>query len=218
MSRQRDAAGDRVVLLNGPAGVGKTTLGRRLAATARNGVCIHGDDLKRFVVAREAGTVEQGLSYVGGAALADVFLDAGYDLVVVEFIFARREHVERFRRALRSDVAVDLVTLWAPLATVAEREVARPNRDRLDGRLAECWHELAAHLGELGAVIDARGSVEQVLAVATRRIEDGAARLGGYPGALSSDRHNSRQAPVRQGRQRSPSSVSSAGVGSPGRP
>ena len=56
--------GAQVVVLNGPAGVGKTSVGRRLAATARNGVCVHGDDLKRFVVAREPGTVERGLSYV----------------------------------------------------------------------------------------------------------------------------------------------------------
>ena len=108
-------------MVNGPAGVGKTTLGRRLAATARNGACVHGDDLKRFVVAREPDTVALGLSYVGGAALADVFLDAGYDLVVFEFVFPRGVHVERFLRALRSGVPVHLVTLWAPLATIVER-------------------------------------------------------------------------------------------------
>jgi MoxR-like ATPase len=50
-------AGRDVVLLNGPAGVGKTTVGRRLAASARNGVCVHGDDLRRFVVTREPDAV-----------------------------------------------------------------------------------------------------------------------------------------------------------------
>ena len=45
-----------MVVLNGPPAVGKTTVGRRLAATARNGVCVHGDDLKRFVVATEPGS------------------------------------------------------------------------------------------------------------------------------------------------------------------
>lgn len=178
MSRASERTGKRVVLLNGPAGVGKTTLGRRLAATARNGVCIHGDDLKHFVVAREPGTVQQGLSYVGGAALTDVFLDAGYDLVVFEFIFTRGSHVERFRRALSCDVPVHLLTLWAPLETVAEREVLRSNRERLGERVAECWNELAEHLTELGAVIDARGPEDEVLAVARRCVEDGAARLG----------------------------------------
>jgi chloramphenicol 3-O-phosphotransferase len=164
-----------VVLLNGPAGVGKTTVGRRLAATARNGACIHGDDLKRFVVAREAGTVQQGLSYVGGATLVDVFLDAGYDLVVFEFIFARAGHVARFLRTLRSNVPVHLITLWAPLATISRREALRPDRERLGSRVAECWHELAANLGELGVVVDASVSVDDVVGDVRRRVEGGAA-------------------------------------------
>jgi hypothetical protein len=98
----------------GPAGVGKTIVGRRLAASVRNLACVHGDDLKQFVVARDPDAVQTGLSYVGGAALADVFLGAGYDLVVSEFIFPRARHVERFLRSLRSEVPVHLLTLWAP--------------------------------------------------------------------------------------------------------
>ena len=52
----------RVVIVNGPAGVGKTTIGRLLAARAANGVCIHGDALADFIVTRVAGSVEQGLA------------------------------------------------------------------------------------------------------------------------------------------------------------
>jgi thymidylate kinase len=174
MSRPCEAQNRKVVLLNGPAGVGKTTVGRLLATTARNGACVHGDDLKRFVAAREPGTVRQGLSYVGGAALADVFLDAGYDLVVFDFIFTRRRHVERFLRALRSDVSAYLFTLWAPLATVAAREAARPSRERLGDRVAECWRELSANLAELGVVVDASGTLDEVVASVRRLLEHGA--------------------------------------------
>ncbi len=141
MARSRAVSDGRVVLLNGPAGIGKTTIGRRLAATARNGVCVHGDELKRFVVSREPGSVDQGLGYVGGAALADVFLEAGYELVVFEFIFSQYQHVERFLHAMRSDVPVHLLTLWAPLAIVVEREMCRPQRERLGSRVTECWQE-----------------------------------------------------------------------------
>jgi chloramphenicol 3-O-phosphotransferase len=153
VNRAGTMAGRHVVLLNGPAGVGKTTVGRRLAATARNGVCVHGDDLKRFVVTREPGAVEQGLSYVGGAALTDVFLRAGYDLVVFEFVFERRIHVDRFLASLRTDAAVHLVTLWAPWETVATRELGRPERARRGDRVAACWNAMAApDAGPVGLV------------------------------------------------------------------
>jgi chloramphenicol 3-O-phosphotransferase len=183
MSAVSPVQGKRVVVLNGPAGVGKTTVGRRLAATARNGACVHGDDLKRCVVARKSGAVAQGLSYIGGAALADVFLDAGYDLVVFESIFTRRLHVERFMRALRANAPVDLVTLWAPLATVAEGEAARTYRERLGDRVTACWSALAANLGELGTVVDARGPLDEVLASVRRHVEANTARVS--PDALA---------------------------------
>jgi chloramphenicol 3-O-phosphotransferase len=167
-----------VVVLNGPAGVGKTTVGRELAATADNGACVHGDDLKRFVVAREPGTVEQGLSYVAGAAVTDVFLAAGYDLVVFDFVFERRADVERYLMRLRSEAAVHLFTLWAPLETVAMRERARPDRAGLGARAVHCWHAMAPSLTELGAVVDARGAVDEVVAAARRQIAAGTARVG----------------------------------------
>jgi len=154
----------QVVLLNGPAGVGKSTVGRRLAATARNGVCIHGDDVRRMVVTHEGGTVRQSLPYAGGAALADVFLDAGYELVVFEFVFPQPRDVERFRRGLRASVPAPLVTLWAPLGVTLARDRARPAQGRLgDAAVTASWAELEAHLAELGPVVDADAPVAQVV-------------------------------------------------------
>ncbi len=159
-----------VVLLNGPAGVGKTTVGRELAASARNGVCIHGDDLKGFVVSRDLESVQTGLTYVGCAALADVFIKAGYDLVVVDFIFSSRRDVQRLLGALTCGARVLLFTLWAPMATVAARETARTGRPQLGDRVAECWNELAAHLDELGVVVDALASPEEIVRLLSLRV------------------------------------------------
>jgi chloramphenicol 3-O-phosphotransferase len=154
----------RIVLLNGPAGVGKTTVGERVAGGARNGVCIHGDDLKNFVVSRQDGTVASGLSYVGGAALTEVYLEAGYDLVVFEFVFERPAHVARFRAGLRTGHPVAMVTLWAPLEVVVEREHGRPGRERLGERVRSCWETLHEHLPRLGTVVDATGPLDEVVA------------------------------------------------------
>lgn len=155
-----------VVLLNGPAGVGKTTVARRLAATVRNGVCIHGDDIKGFVVRREPGTVPNGMTYAAGAVLADLYLAAGYDLVVFEFVFSKLGNVTRFNEALTTEVPVRLLTLWASLDTVQARESARSDRERLGGRVLECWRELDANLGQLGTVVDAERPLDDVVQVA----------------------------------------------------
>jgi thymidylate kinase len=167
----------QVVVLNGPAGVGKTTVGRRLAATAGSGACVHGDDLKQFVVTRRPGAVEHGLSYVAGAAVTNVFLAAGYDLVVFDFVFERRIDVDRLLGRLRADTAVHLLTLWAPLETVAGRERGRLDRARLGERVATCWQAMALNLPELGVVVDARGGVDDVVTDARRQIAAGTARV-----------------------------------------
>jgi hypothetical protein len=52
----------RVVIVNGPASVGKTTTSRALAAIGRTGACVHGDDLKSFIVRRD-NPVATGLGY-----------------------------------------------------------------------------------------------------------------------------------------------------------
>ena len=97
--------------------------------------------------------------------------------MVFDFVFSRGQHVGRFLRAMRSDVPVHLLTLWAPLATVAAREAVRPNRDRLGSRVADCWHELAAHLDEIGVLIEAVGPVDDVVRAVERTVEDGKALL-----------------------------------------
>jgi hypothetical protein len=144
------------VILNGPAGVGKTTTARLLASTAKNGVCIHGDDLRDFVVARQDGSVSTGLGYRNGASLAQNFLDAGYELVVFEYVFETARGIEEFHRAYESPAPVHFYTLWAPLEVVLERESSwsrRQQRNPLGERVEACYRKMQANLGTLGTVV-----------------------------------------------------------------
>ncbi len=168
----------RVILLNGPPGVGKTTVGRILAGLAANGACIHGDCLKHFVVSRVDGAVIGGLGYLNGATVTANFIEAGYDLVVFEFVFEQPSHVDRFMSAFRAPVPVHLFTLWAPLETVLAREQGRSNRAPLGDRVAACYDTMAQSLNALGARIETATIAPAVIARTIRQMaEEGDAGL-----------------------------------------
>lgn len=162
----------RVVVLNGPAGVGKTTTARALAGSVDNGACIHGDDLRDFIVTQREGSVRGGLGYRNGATVATNFIDAGYDLVVFEYVFESPGALEHFAAAYAGEAPVHLFTLWAPLEVVRRRERARAGRRPLGRRLEECYRAIDEHLDELGQVIhtDSR-TVDDVIAEIAVRTE-----------------------------------------------
>ncbi|HEX3331571.1 MAG TPA: AAA family ATPase [Gaiellales bacterium] len=154
----------RVVILNGPAGVGKTTIARLLAARSANGVCIHGDALSDFIVTRDDLAVELGLAYVNGATLAANSIRAGYELVVFEYCFEAARHVRRFLDAYDAEAPVSMFTLWAPLGTVVEREGRRVDRRPLGDRVEACYRSMESNLAELGEVVDNLAAPEDVAA------------------------------------------------------
>lgn len=146
-----------IILLNGPAGVGKTTIGRSLAHLSPDAVCIHGDTLRDFVVTRTSAHIHTGMAYVNGAALAKNYLHAGYERVVFEFVFERPAHIERFLHAFDAPDPVSMFMLWAPLATVMAREQARVNRERLGERVEACYRTLEKQLDQLGMIVPTDG-------------------------------------------------------------
>jgi NAD(P)-dependent dehydrogenase (short-subunit alcohol dehydrogenase family) len=154
----------RVVILNGPSGIGKTTIGRLLAGRARNGVCIHGDALAGFIVTREPETVERGLGYVNGATIAANHVRAGYDLVVFEYVFEETGHVQRFLDAYDARAPVHLFTLWAELAVVQARARGADRRRRSSERVTACYEAIEANLGSLGIAVDNAGDPYAVAA------------------------------------------------------
>jgi predicted kinase len=167
-----------IIILNGPAGVGKTTTARALAGRAMNGACIHGDDLRDFIVTRRDGSVQQGLGYRNGAAVASTFVDGGYGLVVFEYVFESPRGHDHFRSAYVANAPVHFFTLWAPLEVVRLRERTRDGRRPLGDRVTACWHAVQRNLDDLGVVIDTDGrAVDDVVDEILLRTERGEGRL-----------------------------------------
>lgn len=154
----------RVVIVNGPAGVGKTTVARLLAARAANGVCIHGDALADFIVTRVDDAVEAGLGYANGATLAANYIRAGYELVVFEYVFEKPANVRRFVDTYDAAAPVSVFTLWAPLDVVVDREQTRVGRRPLGDRVEACYGSMESNLAELGQVVENVSPPDEVAA------------------------------------------------------
>ena len=144
-----------LVLINGPAGVGKSTLARNFVETHAASVVISGDDLKRASSRRTERPVVVGLTFRLGGVLCREMLALGYEYVLFDFIFSRREHVDRFREALGPEVdEPHLVTLWASPEVLGRRRAGRREDPALRTLMDHSAERMRAHLHELGHVID----------------------------------------------------------------
>ena len=144
-----------IVIINGPPGVGKTTVSNALARLRSGTVCIHGDDLRAFAPPDARAHLGGGPTYRAGASLACTYLGLGAPRVVFDYCFLRPSHVEHFAGALPPNVSARMFTLRAPLATVQAREQGRAGRSPLGAAVEACYREIEANLARLGTTIDA---------------------------------------------------------------
>ena len=107
-----------VVLLNGPPGVGKSTVSRLLFTRQSGVVWIRGDDVRAFAPADARVHLGPGATHRAAGALAATYVAMGARRVVVDYCFLNRTHVDRLVGALTPGVPVHVVTLWASLAVV----------------------------------------------------------------------------------------------------
>ncbi|RIX30849.1 shikimate kinase [Amnibacterium setariae] len=90
------------LVLTGPPGAGKTTIGRRLAESRRRCAFIDTDDVRRLVVAGaaapwegEEGARQRVLGAENAARLAIAFAFAGFEVVVADVLTPRTVQVWR---------------------------------------------------------------------------------------------------------------------------
>jgi len=142
-----------ILLLNGPAGVGKTSVSEELVSLSPASVCIHGDTLRSFTTCDAREFLGGGSTYRAAAALSTAYLDMGARRVIFEYIFENPAHVETFKRAAKLGVPIHLVTLWAPFSVVQARESHRRDREHLGPRVEACYRTMEMHLDQLGIIV-----------------------------------------------------------------
>lgn len=74
----------KIIIINGPPGVGKSTTAKLLAQSSQNSVCIRGDDIKHWIVNRNSEELTKGLTYINGGVCCKNYLQAGYELINIK--------------------------------------------------------------------------------------------------------------------------------------
>lgn len=160
-----------LVVVNGPPGVGKTTVSRLLARHLEGTVCIQGDALRAFSPPTPRAHLGRGSTYRAAAALACAYLRMGAPRVIFDYCFLRPAHVAYLVENL-DNTRVEFFTLWASLPTVKAREQRRCGRSPLGAAVDECHAEIQRHLSDLGEVLDAREPPEVIAEALARRLAD----------------------------------------------
>lgn len=144
----------KIVIINGPPGIGKSTTAELLAQSSRNSVCIRGDDIKHWIVNRNSEELTKGLTYINGGACCRNYLKAGYELIVFEYVFTKKLDVERFIENCGIEESCFLFTLIAPLSIIKQRERLRQNRERLEKAVDIVYDEIIKNKSDLGIFIN----------------------------------------------------------------
>jgi predicted kinase len=146
-----------VLIVNGPPGVGKTSVASVLRRLHVGTVAISGDALRAFAPPDARAQLGGGATYRVGGALAAAFLALGATRVIFDYVFLRASHVRYFQDALPPSVTVRVFTLWAPLEAVLAREEARSGPPRLGLSVPDSYREMSQNIAQLGEIVDNSG-------------------------------------------------------------
>lgn len=144
----------KIVIINGPPGVGKSTTAELVAQSSQNSVWIRGDDIKHWIVNRNSEELTKGLTYINGGACCRNYLKAGYELIVFEYVFTKKVDLERFIENCGIKEYCFLFTLIAPLSIIKQRERLRQNRKPLGKAVNIAYDEIIQNKSDLGIFID----------------------------------------------------------------
>jgi hypothetical protein len=153
-----------VVVINGPAGVGKTTISSLLAKSRPGTINISGDALRWFAPSDVRDHLGPGSTYRVGASLTATYLAMGAPRVLFDYVFDAPDKISRFCRSLPDMTRVYFFTVWAPLEVVVRREATRPGRERLGERTVETYRALERNLHALGDIIENAETAESAVA------------------------------------------------------
>lgn len=159
-----------LLVLNGPPGVGKTTVAAIIQRRSPDTVVISGDALRAFAPEDARAALGGGATYRVAGTLAAAYLKLGARRVIFDYVFLRPAHFDYFAEGL-AGVTPRVVTLWAPLEVVLAREEKRIGPPRLGHAVSGSYREMHLNWPRMGHIVETQSlspelASEQVLQAA----------------------------------------------------
>jgi len=143
-----------VIVINGPPGVGKSSVTAQLRTLVPGTVAISGAQLRAFAPPDARAHLGGGATYRVAGALASAFMQLGAKRVLFEYEFLRASHLAYFRDALTVSAELHVFTLWAPLECLVERSGGQPDARPSGLTLVDSHREMATNLSQLGQIVE----------------------------------------------------------------
>lgn len=172
-----------VVILTGPAGVGKSTTARELCLRFDRAAHIDVDMLRGMVVSGYASPVpgesdpaasaaQVDLAIANAAAVARNVSTAGM-LAVIDDVLETPDQLDLYLEHLGLDADIRVVTLLADRAVLARRDAGRPPDQRMGARAGDLHHIFMTNGETRGVRLDTSAwSVEETVDIILEQVEE----------------------------------------------
>jgi predicted kinase len=168
----------RIIIVNGPSGVGKSTISNILSREVKRGVHIDVDILRHLVANYRLTHEQVHLAYRNAASLANNFLDAGYT-VIVDGVFPTGHDLRGFCQMLKAQrIRVYVYTLSGKLPVLLQREAMKVGSHSRRLKVKELYQKMEKEADRLGVKIDTTDlGVMETVAVIRQMVEADMGRL-----------------------------------------
>lgn len=146
-----------VLIINGPCGIGKTTLSKQLAKHLDNCILINGDEIHNFIMNNEVTDEQLELTNNNITSLVVNFLCVGYKNIIIDFVYENENHIQYIKEKIYPTPII-CVRISSELDINLQRNSSRQKDDVMSSeRVQELYRVFLTKGDRLGYEVNTNG-------------------------------------------------------------
>ena len=155
-----------ILIVNGPCGVGKSTITKELENMFEDCVHIKADDVHCFIVNSEIIPEHIRITDINIELLVKNFISNGFQNIIIDNVYETQEHLVQVKKGLdQYDSAIYTILLYCELNENIRRDQARAPEDICGEKRVRELHEIMYKEKGLGVIFDTTVLKKEILAL-----------------------------------------------------